>query len=56
MNYYFLETFLDISSVNKIPTITEYRNILCSNQEILLNAKFKIGNRGQKIERTGRSP
>jgi len=48
MNYYILEIFLHISSVNKIPTISEYQNILCSNKEILINAKLKIGNRGKK--------
>jgi len=56
MNYYILDTFLHISNVNKIPTISEYQNILCSNKEILINAKLKIGNRGQKIAQTGRSP
>jgi hypothetical protein len=56
MNYYILETFLHISSVNKIPIILEYQNILCSKKEILINAKLKIGNRGQKIAPTGRSP
>jgi hypothetical protein len=56
MNYYILDTFLHISSVNKIPTTLEYQNILCSNKEILINAKLKIGSRGQKIAWTGKSP
>jgi len=47
MNYYILEIFLHISSVNKIPTIFEYQNILCPNEEILIKAKLKIGKRSK---------
>jgi hypothetical protein len=56
MNYCVLETFLHIPSVHKIPTIPEYRNIPRSNKDMLTNAKLKIGNTGQKIAWTGRSP
>jgi len=47
MNYYILDTFLHLSSVNKVPPISEYQNILCSNKEILINAKLKIGKRSK---------